>query len=259
MNFAESLRGLLRRWYIVLPGLLLVASIAVGVWFAVPTGYNRSATQLMIPGQNSIPEGANPYLFLGGLAPAADVLVRAIGSENVLNDVVKGRPGTEIEVTTAGTAGPIILIEVTASNDAAAEEVLTMLVDRTAKVLNEIQNLEDIPEQNRMTIVPVTIDEESEEQPRSRILAAAGVGAIGTVLVLLIASLIDGSRRRRQGFEASMSSEPIDAEPEPGSPDAGGATDTRPAPARPAPHTQSPANLEAAEYLPAASRSRVKW
>ncbi|MET0843525.1 MAG: hypothetical protein ABWY23_06730 [Mycetocola sp.] len=268
MNFAESLRGLLRRWYIVIPGLLIVASIALGVWFAVPAGYSRSATQLLIPGETSIPEGGNPYLYLGGLSPAADVLVRAIGSENVLNGVVEGRPGTEVEISSAGTGSPIILIEVTASNDATAKDVLTTLVDQTAAILDEIQDVENIPESNRMTVIPVTVDEQGEEEPRSRLLAAAGVGVIGTVVTLLIASFVDGHRRRRDEGYGAAPSEWTDADP--GTLDDADPVGSVPTvvtnAARPGgsptgyPRTdQLPADSTEAEYIPTAPRPRTRW
>ncbi|MET0933491.1 MAG: hypothetical protein ABWX56_07245 [Mycetocola sp.] len=202
MKFADTILGLVRRWYIVVPGLLIAASLAVGAWFAIPPEYSRSATQLLIPGANSIPEGGNPYLFLGGLAPAADVLVRAIGSENVLNDVVEEHPGIEVEISRdTTTAGPIVLITVTASSDAASEAVLAMLIDRTVTVLNEFQVVENIPEDNRMTVIPVTVDEQGEEQVRDRALAAAGAALVGTILTLLVASLVEGSSRRRREHE----------------------------------------------------------
>lgn len=260
MKFADSARGLVRRWYVLLPGLLITASIALGAWFAVPPGYNRSAAQLMIPGQSSIPDGGNPYLYLGGLSPAADVLVRALGSENVLNDVIAEHPGIEIEISRdTTTAGPIILIAVTASNDATAEDVLTMLVDRTATILDEIQSVEDIPEATRMTVIPVTVDEQSTEQPRGRFLAAAGAGIVGTVLTLLIASLVDGSSRRRDR-EAEAIRESDDLEPPPGSIDGGVATEATPAaesaPAQPDPSLVGRPDVE---YSPAAPRSRVRW
>ncbi|MET0829379.1 MAG: hypothetical protein ABWY26_07665 [Microbacterium sp.] len=209
----------MRRWYIVLPGLLLAGLIAAGVWAAVPPEYDRSATQLLVPGETSVPEGGNPYLYLGGLAPAADVLVRAIGSENVLNEVVDEYPGVDVRIVRdTTTAGPIILITVTASTDAAAEDVLTMLVDRTATVLGEFQEVENIPEANRMTVIPVTVDEQSTERSRNRALAATGVGFIVAVLALLVASIVDGSsQRRRERDEASIGQD--DSNVVPGSPD----------------------------------------
>lgn len=263
MKFADSVHGLVRRWYVLLPSLLLVATIAVGAWFAVPPGYSRSATQLLIPGESSIPEGQNPYLYLGGLSPAADVLVRAIGSENVLNDVVDGHPGTEIEIFTAGNGSPIIIIEVTASSNTAAEQVLTTLIDRTATVLDEIQDVENIPDPTRMSVVPVTVDEQSMEQSRSRLLAAFGVGLLGTVIALLVTSLVDGSSRRREDSAYVEASERNDVDAEHGLPGVDGARDTaRTADTGPGPTAQpaqSPAGQARAEYLPAEPRSRVRW
>lgn len=211
MRFADTLRGLLRRWYIVLPGLIITASIVVGVWFAIPPGYYRSATQLLIPGVGNMPEGANPYLFLGGLAPAADVLVRAIGSENVLDEMSEEHPGVEITIRRdTTTAGPIILISVTASSDADAEAVLEQLVDRTATVLEDFQRAERVPTGSRMTVIPITVDNQSELQERSRMLGATGAAIGGIVLTLFIAGLVDGfgQRERREASELSGDSEP---------------------------------------------------
>ena len=203
MNFADTLRGLVRRWYIVIPGILVTAAIALGAWLAIPTGYQRSATQLLLPGANSMPAGANPYLFLGGLSPAADVLVRAIGAKNVLNEVVKKYPGVQIEISRdTTTAGPIILITVTAGSDAAAGEVLGLLIDRTSTVLDEFQQAENIPAQNRVSVIPVTVDRTSTLQQRSRVLGASGAAIVGLVLTLLIAGLVDGAsqQRKRRGL-----------------------------------------------------------
>jgi hypothetical protein len=206
VKFSDTLRGLLRRWYIVFPGILVIAGITVGVWFAVPPGYSRSATQLLIPGETSIPEGANPYLYLGGLAPAADVLVRALGSENVLNEMEDDHHGVDVKILRdTTTAGPIIVINVLASTDADAESVLGLLTARTATLLEQFQREEDIPPENRMTVIPVTVDEQSTLEQRSRILLTAGVAATGVVLVLLIAGLVDGfvqQRKRTLGDEA---------------------------------------------------------
>ncbi|MET1044814.1 MAG: hypothetical protein ABWX59_11945 [Microbacteriaceae bacterium] len=202
MKFSDTLRGLLRRWYIVFPGILLAAAVAAGAWYAISPGYERSATQLLLPGADSLPEGANPYLFLGGLVPAADVLVRAVGSENVLAEVVEEHPGVEIEITRdITTAGPVILITVTAGSDAAAEKVLELLVERTESTLEQLQKVESIEVENRVTVLPLTVDTQSVLQQRTRLLATAGAGLGGVVLTLLLAGLVDGlsTHRKRHG------------------------------------------------------------
>lgn len=211
MIFTDTLRGLWRRWYILLPGTLIAAVLALSVWSIVPPGYERSSTQLLIPGAQSIPAGANPYLFLGGLTPAADVVVRAVGSENLLNEVDETHPGVKIELTRdMSTAGPIILTVVTANSNAAAEEVLGFLGERTTQVLNEIQETEGIAAENRMTVLPVTIDNQSVLKERNRFLAAGAAGLLVLTLTLLVSGLVDGLnlRRKRRGNRARSATPP---------------------------------------------------
>jgi hypothetical protein len=208
MNLADTLRGLWRRWYIVIPGILLAAALAVSVWVVIPPGHERSSTQLLIPGAQSMPEGANPYLFLGGLSPAADVIVRAVGSENATNAIVENYPGTEITITRdSTTSGPVILITVTAPSDADAEAVLGLLVDRTETVLDDLQASEEIAETNRVTLLPLTVDSQSVLDQRDRFIAVAAAGLAGVVLTLFVAGLVDGlsaQRKRRRELEADQ-------------------------------------------------------
>ena len=218
MYFTDTLRGLWRRWYIVLPGLFITAALAIGAWNLVPAGYERTSTQLLVPGAGSIPAGANPYLYLGGLGPAADVVVRAVGSVNLINEVVAEHPGVKIEVTRdTTTAGPVILIAVTAPSDAAAAEVQELLMQRTSLVLNDIQRKEGIVTQNRVTALPVTVDSESILQERSRFIAVGAAGLGGLTLTLLITGLVNGfsSQRKREqnmlGSEAAGTFPPHEA------------------------------------------------
>ncbi len=212
MKFSDTLRKLWRRWYIVLPGIIVAAALAVGVWYTIPPGYERSATQLLIPGAASMPDGANPYLFLGGLAPAADVLVRAVGSENVLNEMVAEHPDTKIAITRdTTTAGPVVLIVVTAPSDAAAKRVLELLVTRTATVLEDLQRTENIASNNRVTVLPITVDTKSVLQERTRMVGAAGAGIAGVVLTLLLAGLVDGFSSKRRRRRRARSTKAVDA------------------------------------------------
>jgi hypothetical protein len=211
VKFTDTLRGLLRRWYIVFPGIIIAAALTFGAWSAISPGYTRGATQLLIPGASSIPDGANPYLFLGGLAPAADVLVRAIGSENVLNEMTDKHPGVDITISRdTTTAGPIIRITVTAKSDSDAATVLGLLVERTATVLEDFQQEEKIPAANRMTVIPITVDKRSVLEQRDRIVGAAGAGIGGLVLTMLVAGLVDGLSQQRRRREAASTGNSAD-------------------------------------------------
>lgn len=200
MNLAQTLRKLLRRWYILLAGLLLAGGAVVGVWMKVPPRFERSSTQVLLPGRASLPQGGqNPYLFIGGLTLAADVVVRAVGSENVAKELAEAHPGIEIEVSRdPSTAGPVILITVGATSDDEAAVVLQLLNQRTAAVLSELQQDEAIPARERMTVVTVTMDQHGTLKDRTRLIvsAAAGVGTV--VLSVLVAALVEGLAGRRE-------------------------------------------------------------
>ncbi|WP_405372083.1 MULTISPECIES: hypothetical protein [unclassified Microbacterium] len=217
MNIAETLRSLLRRWYIVVPGLLAAAALAVGMWHVQKPEYQRSATQMLLPGTASVPDGGNPYIYIGGLTQAADVVVRALGSRNVIEDVVGDRPNVEVEVSRDPSAsGPLILVSVTAGSDADAEAVLARLVTRTTRVLGDLQDQEDISAASRIKIIPVAIDETSVLMQRDRLIAAAGAGLGAVALTLVLAVGVDGlvvarARRKRRKDADDAASDAADA------------------------------------------------
>jgi capsular polysaccharide biosynthesis protein len=245
VNFIETLRGLWRRWYIVIPGLLLAVAVAFTAWFVVKPGYERTASQLLLPGSQSIPVDSNPFLYLGGLSNAADVIVRAVGSANVLSEVADTYPGAEVEVTRdVSTSGPVILIKVTGSSDAEAEAVLSLLVDRTAEVLAALQDEEQIAANDRITVVQISSDDHSLLQQKNRLLAVGVGGVAVAALVLVTAGLVDGlmlQRRRRPkgGGDAIDADEDADEDEDrntdaapPSWPDADDATGDEPEPDR---------------------------
>lgn len=203
MSLLDILRGLVRRWYVVLPGMLLAAAGAFGAWTVVPPDYERSAFQLLLPGQGTLPEGAsNPFLYLGGLTAPADVLVRAASSEDSLRSILDEHPSVEIEIVRdAAAAGPMILTKVTAPSDAEAGDVLTFVVQKTTDTLETLQAAEGIPEADRIVIALVSIEEEGVARQRDRLVASAGVGLGLAIVTLVLASVMDGlaarSRRRK--------------------------------------------------------------
>lgn len=227
MNLLDTLRGLARRWYIVVPGILLAIGAALGAWMLVPPAYERTASQLLLPGLGTLPEGAsNPYLYLGGLSAPADVLVRAIGSEDALRSTLEEFPGAEIEITRDPAAsGPVVLMRVTARTDSDAGAILEALLREAAVTLNDMQADEGIPARDRITITQVSIDTEGTVQQRQRLVASVGAGLGVLLLALVLASVIDGlatrsARKPHAPEDASGEDdpddgdEPLDAEPE---------------------------------------------
>lgn len=214
MNLADTLRGLVRRWYIVIPGLLVAVAVAIAAWQLIKPTYERTGTQLLLPGTASIPEAGNPYLYLGGLSQAADVLVTAMSSENELGPILEDHPGAEIVVSRDPmTSGPQVLTTVTARSDAEAGEILAAVMVTTEDALDGLQDVDGITAGNRIGIKTITQDTQSTLGQKNRMLgvAAAGLGVV--VVTLVTAALIDGmsTRRRRRGSAAGADED----EPEP--------------------------------------------
>ncbi|WP_438354507.1 hypothetical protein [Microbacterium sp. CJ88] len=218
MNIADTLRGLLRRWYIVFPGIIVAMATALGTFAAVPPGYERTATQLLLPGTGTVPPGVtNPFLYLGGLTQAADIVVAVMKSGEVAGVVASEYPGTDVVVQRNPTvSGPVIQIIVTARSDADAGAALDALVNETSTVLDRLQTEQNVTADDLMTVSTLTQDQQSTLQQKNRLLLSAGVGIGLVLLTLIIASLVDGLARRgrrtgRQG--SSLPSSPIADDP----------------------------------------------
>lgn len=213
MNIADTMRGFVRRWYIVLPGIILAVAAGLGTFVTVQPGHERTSTQLLLPGSGIIPVGTtNPYLFLGGLTQAADVVVRVMRSDEVLGPIVKDYPGTDVVVERDPTvSGPVVQITVTGKTDDATEKVLAAVVKQTAIELDRLQTQQDVAAKDRISVSTLTLDTQSTLQQKTRILASAGV-VLGVMLfALILASLIDGLARRphkagRRGTRAARKS-----------------------------------------------------
>jgi hypothetical protein len=213
MNLADTLRGLWRRWYIVIPGLILTIAIAIAAWQVIRPDYERTATQLLLPGVASIPEKGNPYLYLGDLSQAADVLVTAMSSESELNSLLKGHPGAEIVIIRDPlTPGPQILTTVTARNNAEAGEILEATIARTRQQLGSLQDVDGITSGNRIGIKSITVDDHSTLNQKTRALGVGGAALVMLLITLLTAGLVEGlsTRRRRRTSRDPQNLEPAD-------------------------------------------------
>ena len=95
MFFAELGQVLLRRWYLLLVGVLCAVGAGFVTFQAVPPGYTASAEVLLLPPDPTVPEDGNPYLSLSGLTPAGDVLARALSDPQAADEIAaSGGPGS---------------------------------------------------------------------------------------------------------------------------------------------------------------------
>lgn len=232
MNIAETLRGLLRRWYIVIPGLLLAVAAAAYMWMSTPPSYQRSASQLLLPAEATLPEvevkveggeegetetlAPNPLLYLGGLNTAADVLVSAVRGAPSVAQLAERHEGAEIDIARDPmSSGPMLLIVVTAPDDEAAAGLVEAVLAETATVLDSLQTAQNVPDRSRVLISTIAADTESTLGTKDRMMMAAVAGGGIVLASVLLAAAVDGlvRRRRRRGSRKGKAGKRAAGEP----------------------------------------------
>jgi uncharacterized protein involved in exopolysaccharide biosynthesis len=200
MNLFDSLRVLLKRWYLTLPGVVLALALAAGAWFFVSPTYTRSASLLLLPASTSIPEDGNPYLYMSGLSQAADVLVRAVNSQQNLDEIHDQYPGATVTVARdPSTITPVVTIDVEVADDAQAGAVLSDVLGRATSALTELQAQESIPASNRIGVQTLTSDTTSTASNKKRVTFAGGAAVGGLVLAIVAIIAVDGLLGARSG------------------------------------------------------------
>jgi hypothetical protein len=197
--------------------------------------YQRNSTSVLIPGTTSYPQGDNPYLYIGNLSQASDVLVGALGAEKAQEPILKEYPGSTITVTRdQATSGPMISITVTAPTNRAAAGALDAIDAQIAPALATMQTEAAVPKNALIKVVPVTADGSSQVSQKTKLEVVGIIGVIGLVITLLLAALIDSliltwrARRRAAaaaaaataaaGFRITDSSTDTHNPPRPGKP-----------------------------------------
>ncbi|SER91336.1 hypothetical protein SAMN05443377_11811 [Propionibacterium cyclohexanicum] len=212
MDIGVLFARLRRRWYVLVVGVLVGAGLAALTWASFPLTYERRSSQVLLPGPGTVPADNNPYFYLGGLAQAADVIVLAVGSDNVRRGIAAEFPAASFEVSRdPTTAGPVILITVDARSDEVASRVLQRLLDTTAVELKRLQEADEVAPENQITVTVISQDQQGVVKRRNQMVATAGVGGLTMLMALIAAALVDGlSRRRTDESEDSSAHEPPD-------------------------------------------------
>lgn len=209
MELSAVWGALARRWYLVIVSLGLTVVAVVVMMGRVGPSYTAQGTLLLFPPEGTTRAGerieGNPYLSLGGLNPARDILIRAMTSKTSRAAVEKSHPDVGYEMyADMAVSGPIIVVEVTGPSDEATIGALNTLFETVPTVLVDLQSDLEIKRREYITIQELTIDETAEEvtkdQLRAGIVAGAGVMVGGLLGIGLLDGLLlsrsRGGRRR---------------------------------------------------------------
>lgn len=217
--------ALVRRWYLVLVALACTVVVTVLVVNRVGPTYQATGSVLLLPPMTTVRQGTNlqtdgnPYLMLGGLNQARDIVIRAVQSKATREEVCQSRadPGYEemrtqlcgqdptvsYEVTQDYTTNaPIVVITVDAKSPRNAVTGELAMMERVPKALVDLQAELQLKSEATITSKVLITDKAPDvvrkTQIRAGIVAAAGTLSVTLLLIGLFDGLVAVRRARRQ-------------------------------------------------------------
>jgi hypothetical protein len=199
MDIKETLRILLRRWYITGP-LLLLAVAGSAALAARPGPYQSVSQVVLLPSaQSSKLAGGNPYLsFDDSVTLTADLLRRQLTAPPVVQSLGKNGYRSSYQVVDDPlTAGPVLDITVTGNSKSSVEHTLAGVTDQAGKQLLVMQG--HVAPIDRITLKTVSYDPKPSlvlsRKARTPLVALA-IGLVLTVALPLTVDAAVADRRK---------------------------------------------------------------
>lgn len=198
MSFLDLIAALGRRWIVTVIGLLATAGLVYGASTIEPPVYTARGLVLLVPSEQMVGKGGNPFLALGGLDLPARVVVAYYESDAAKARFTSGSTDSEYVVAIEeSTRGPVISVDVT---DSTPQDTLATLEEITASVPVELRRLQeevDAPENAIVSTLVLTKDERAEADNSGTVRMIIAAGGLGLVATVVGAVAIDGLVRSR--------------------------------------------------------------
>lgn len=191
--------ALLRRWYLTAGGVVLAIALTFVVVGRIGPTYKAEGSMLLFPPAATGPNGSvnltqgNPYLNLGGLSQARDVVIRSLKSKSTMDDFARKEPRATYVVTPDyTTSGPILVLDVTSHSRDAATEGLKVLMATVPQTLISMQSGLDLKPAAYITSRTLTADRSPEVVRSGQVRSGIVVGTAVMAITLLLLALLDG-------------------------------------------------------------------
>jgi hypothetical protein len=200
MRFTGVVGMAVRRWYVVLVGLMLtVPASYLAAQHVAPT-YTMTARVVVLVPAKTVGTGGNPYLALGGLDAAVDVVAAGLSSDTIQEELARTGATSDVVTRDAATAAPILLMTVVGPTEETARAGVGVLVDEVAPTLASIQQSAGVTPDQRLRSEVLTTSQHAVVSYKPLIRAAIMVLLAGGAFTLLITALIDSRLRRRKAY-----------------------------------------------------------
>jgi capsular polysaccharide biosynthesis protein len=217
MEFSEIVAQLRRRWWLVLVGLFMTGALAYGTTFVVAVQYTAQSSLVLIPPRTTADTQVNPFLSIGGLNPAADVLVRALNTGAFHDQHAPAGSATSYTVARdTDASGPLLVVEVTDATSGGAMSLLTAVVEQAPVTLAQLQTEVGVQDSESIRITEVARMTQPKTDRKSQTRAILVASVVGLVTTVALVRIVDGlliwrtrrSRPRSPAGEASPAALP---------------------------------------------------
>ncbi|MFF3916954.1 Wzz/FepE/Etk N-terminal domain-containing protein [Streptomyces sp. NPDC001852] len=200
MDLAEIFRVIRRRWYVLLPGLLLTAGLTVAVALLVPVTYQSQSTVVLLNSQKAtVAYDGNPFLSSQtSLTGMADSLARNLNSDDSLRDLTsRGATGTFEAKLADNAQGPLMWLTVTGTDKAAVLASDRILTTYAQDRLDQFQKQQSVAPKAMIRMTTVVPPQNPVAQTKARLEYMVMAGCLGLVLSLVAVFYVEARRRSR--------------------------------------------------------------
>ncbi|GAB3772278.1 hypothetical protein FB382_002926 [Nocardioides ginsengisegetis] len=214
-DFSSCLR---RHWILTILAFLVAGGLGALASSHLKPSYTTQANIVLLPPDSSVVKGGNPYLYLGNLGQAADVLIRVSNSDDTRAAVKAQAPLGDYEVSHDWTtSAPMLVVTIKAPTAAAAVDLTRAVQAEIPANLAQLQDDLAVPDKSRIDAFVVSKDAvpKPDQKVRFQLIAVVLVGSLFLQSLLIAAwdSLVRRYRRRKADrLERAEQAE----EPEPG-------------------------------------------
>ncbi|MEU9453444.1 chain length determinant protein [Streptomyces sp. NPDC048277] len=198
MDLAEIFRVMRRRWYVLLPGLLLTAGLIVGVIVLVPVTYQSQSTVVLLNSQKATKAyDGNPFLSTQtSLTGMADSLARNLNSDDSLRDLkARGAKGTFAAKLADNAQGPLMWLTVTGTDKASVLDSDKILTTYAGERLDQFQKAQSVTPKAMIRMATIVPPQNPVAQTKTRLEYMVMAGALGVVLTLVAAFYVEARKR----------------------------------------------------------------
>jgi uncharacterized protein involved in exopolysaccharide biosynthesis len=211
MDFWDSVRILVRRWYVVVVVVVFTAVGAGALATRIPPSFRAQSQILLVPPVSaSVPQNpnqpsansgsrSNPYLsFDQSLATTADVLAKVMMSRETVERLRQQGATADYDVGFGAQGpGPVLRVLVTGKTEQEALDTLDKVAGEISQELQRRQQQVNAPQE---TWIQVSVIQQAQQADRlwGRVIrAVAGVAAVGIMFAIICAFIVENIANRR--------------------------------------------------------------